>query len=89
MAALENASNLGASVYGRFALRKARVRCWGKFLGVVHFLRNSGFARPCGLRDLHVLPDAGEPRCGLPHEEVGGTSTGDVTARWLPAAWEA
>ena len=47
-------------VYGRFAPRKAWVRRLDKFLVVFHFLWNSGFARLCGLRDVHVLPDAGE-----------------------------
>lgn len=59
-------------VYSRFVPRKAWVRRLNKFLGVFHFPRNSGFARLCGLRDLPVLPYAGEPRRGLPHEEVGG-----------------
>lgn len=59
-------------VYSRFMPRKVRVRRLNKFLGVFHFPRNSGFARLCGLRDLPVLPYAGEPRRGLPHEEVGG-----------------
>lgn len=49
-------------VYSRFVPRKAWVRRLNKFLDVFHFLWNSGFARLCGLRDLHVLPDAGEPR---------------------------
>lgn len=60
------------SGYSRFVPRKAWVRRLNKFLGVFHFPRNSGFARLCGLRDLPVLPYAGEPRRGLPHEEVGG-----------------
>ena len=59
-------------VYSRFVPRKAWVRRLNKFLGVFHFLWNSGFARLCGLRDVHVLPDADEPRRGLPHEEVRG-----------------
>ena len=59
-------------VYSRFVPRKARVRRLNKFLGVFHFLWNSGFARLCGLRDLPVLSDACEPRRGLPHEEVRG-----------------
>lgn len=57
-------------VYSRFVPRKAWVRRLNKFLDVFHFPRNSGFARLCGLRDVHVLPYAGEPRRGLPHEEV-------------------
>lgn len=60
------------SGYSRFVPRKVRVRRLNKFLGVFRFPRNSGFARLCGLRDVHVLPYAGEPRRGLPHEEVRG-----------------
>ena len=48
------------SGYSRFVPRKVRVRRLNKFLGVFHFPRNSGFARLCGLRDLPVLPYAGE-----------------------------
>ena len=59
-------------VYSRFVPRKAWVCRLNKFLGVFHFPWNSGFARLCGLRDVHVLSDADEPRRGLPHEEVGG-----------------
>ena len=61
-----------SGIYSRFVPRKARVRRLNKFLGVFHFLWNSGFARLCGLRDLPVLSDACEPRRGLPHEEVRG-----------------
>lgn len=45
------------SGYGRFVPRKVRVRRLNKFLGVFHFPWNSGFARLCGLRDVHVLPE--------------------------------
>lgn len=80
-------------VYSRFVPRKAWVRRLDKFLGVFHFLWSMRVRQHAdGLRDVHVLPDADEPRRGLPHAQVGGrvgnTSTGDATARWLPAAWE-
>ena len=57
------------SGYSRFVPRKAWVRRLNKFLGVFHFPRNSGFARLCGLRDLPVLPYAGEPRLGLSYAQ--------------------